>query len=72
VLSGAVGRLARISRRTFAAGPLGDLPWRRVAAVVVLACMLGGAFDLMLPGPAPDPLDIALIDPLAGFDPGSR
>jgi hypothetical protein len=63
--SDAVARLGRDPlRRHLVAG----MPWRRVAAVVLLAGMLGGALDLVLPETAADPLDVAIVDPLAGFD----
>ena len=66
--SGAIARLGRLSARHTSAGLLADVPWRRVAAGVILAGMLGGALDLMLPSPQPDPIEMALVDPLTGLD----
>ena len=58
-----VARLKRGLLRQ-AAGPLAGMNWRRVAAAVVLAGMLGGALDLMLPDTRVDQSDVALLDPL--------
>jgi|SRR5882672_12152534 len=69
--SGALTRLGQLAVPRSSAGFLG-IPWRRVAAGVLLAGMLGGAFNLMLPAPPTDPLDMALVDPLAGLDPALR
>jgi hypothetical protein len=66
--SGAVARLARLAARRTSAGFLADIPWRRVAAGVILAGMVGSVLDLILPGPASDPVEVALFDPLAGVD----
>jgi hypothetical protein len=63
--SGAVARLARFAAQRTSAGFLADVPWRRVAAGIILAGMLGSVLDLILPGPALDPVEIALFDPLA-------
>jgi hypothetical protein len=70
--SGAMARLGKLSGWRSSAGFLAGIPWRRVAAGVLLAGMLGGALDLMLPQPAPDPIEMALVDPLAGLDVGAR
>jgi hypothetical protein len=64
--------VARLKRRLLrnAAGPLAGMDWRRIAAAVIIAGMLGGALDLMLPD-AGDQTDIAILDPLdldAGFE----
>lgn len=65
-----VARLKRsLLRQT--AGPLAGMNWRRIAAAVVIAGMLGGALDLMLPDASADQTDIAILDPLdldAGFE----
>lgn len=69
--SGAIARLAqRVQRR--AAGPLAGVDWRRVAAGVVVASMLGGALDLALEEPQAEPLDVALVDPVSVLDPSSE
>ena len=59
----------RLLRRT--AGPLAGMNWRRIAAAVLVAGMLGGALDLVLPDASADQTDIAILDPLdldAGFE----
>jgi hypothetical protein len=64
------GTLQRLKRNLLLgeADPLAGIPWSRVAAVVLLAGMLGGALDLLLPEPASEPLDVAIVDPLDGLD----
>jgi hypothetical protein len=63
---GAVARIGRsLLRRT--GGPLAGLPWRQVAAAVVVAGMLGGALDLVLEPQPAEPADVAMIDPLANY-----
>jgi hypothetical protein len=66
--SGALARLRGLPGRRNTADALAGISWRRVAAGVLFAGMLGGALDLMLPSPPADPVEIALVDPLAGFD----
>jgi hypothetical protein len=71
--SGALTRFGRLSERYAPAGFVAGIPWRRVAAGVLLAGMLGGALDyLVLPQAVSEPFDLALVDPLDGFDAGSR
>ncbi|MGH6925059.1 MAG: hypothetical protein ACRED5_15100 [Propylenella sp.] len=48
--------------------PLQGLSWRRVAAAVLVAGMLGGAIDLVLPERAPDTADVAIVGVLEDFD----
>jgi hypothetical protein len=61
-----IGAVARVKGNVLreATRPLGGLDWRRLAAGVILAGMLGGALDLMLPEPSPGPSEIAILDPL--------
>jgi len=61
--AGSVARL-KLELAQYAAAPLGAFDWRRLAAAVVLAGMLGGAVDLMLPEPTADQAEIAILDPL--------
>lgn len=69
--AGALARLRqRLERR--AAGPLAGVAWRRLAAAVVVAGLLGGALDLMLPERVAESLDVALVDPLSGFEAGAE
>jgi hypothetical protein len=42
--------------------PLQGLHWQRIAAAVLIAGMLGGAVDLLLPEQIVDPVDVALYD----------
>lgn len=66
--SGALARLGRLSER-YAAAAFVAIPWRRVAAGVLLAGVLGGALDyLVLPQAASEPVDLAFVDPLDAFD----
>jgi hypothetical protein len=58
-----VARLQRRLVRDFA-GRLAGMDWRRIAAAVVIAGMLGGALDLMLPDTRSDQTEIAILDPL--------
>ena len=46
--AGAVERVAARRSARLAAGPLAGMRWRRIAAAVLIAGMLGGAIDLML------------------------
>jgi hypothetical protein len=66
--SGALARLGRLAAHRASAGLLADISWRRVAAAVLVAGMLGGVLDLMLPSPPADPIEMALVDPLASLD----
>lgn len=58
--------VARLKRNIVrhVAGPLAGMDWRRIAAAVLVAGMLGGALDLMLPDAGVDQTDIAILDPL--------
>jgi hypothetical protein len=62
------GAITRMRRDPLAENPIAGMPWWRVAAVVFIAGMLGGALDLMLPETTSDPLDVAIVDPLDGLD----
>ena len=46
------------------AAPLAGFDWRRLAAGLIFAVVLGGAADLMLPDSASEPSEIAILDPL--------
>jgi len=62
--AGSVERVRRhvLSRRL--ADPLAGIAWRRVAAAVLVAGMLGGAVDLLLFGGDTDATEVAIF-----FDP---
>ncbi len=66
--SGAIGRVRRSLLAQLPTDPLAGLSWRKVAAAMLAAGMLGGAMDLFLPdAPAMTP-DLVMLDPLSGFD----
>jgi hypothetical protein len=59
------GALARLSRRTLAQldpDPLAGLRWERIAAALMVAVLLGGATDLLLP--KADSPGVVMLDPL--------
>lgn len=65
------GALQRLRWQTLARLPLNALEglgWHRVAAAVLIAGMLGGATDLLLPEPVTDTADVVMLDPLSGVD----
>lgn len=73
VRSGVLARLGRLPERYSPAGFVATIAWRRVAAGVLVAGVLGGALDyLVLPQSPSESIDLALVDPLDGFDMGSR
>lgn len=55
-----------------ASDPLADLPWQRIAAAVLVAGMLGGAVDLLLPEQSADPAEVTMVSALDEFDPGAQ
>ena len=46
--------------------------WQRAAAAILVAGVLGAAFDLMLPENAPEPFEVAAVAPLYAFDTDSQ
>jgi len=64
--AGALDRVRRnvLGERTLVVG----LSWRRVAAAILIAGVLGAAFDLMLPEQVPESFDVAAVAPLYAFD----
>jgi hypothetical protein len=65
--SGASARVVRRVLARVAPDPLAGLRWQRIAAAILVAGMLGGALDLVMPEPA-DPLDLVMLDPLSAED----
>jgi hypothetical protein len=65
--SGAALRIRRHLVSSLPGDPLAGLPWASVAAAVLVAGMLGGALDLVLPEP-PEQVDLTLLDPLEAVD----
>ncbi len=48
--------------------PLDGLQWRRVAAAVLVAGMLGGAVDYLRPESVAEPVGVAAVDVLYDLD----
>jgi hypothetical protein len=63
VRSDAASRIRRRLLSQLPADPLAGMAWRSVAAAILVAGMLGGAIDLVLPEPL-EPADLAMLDPL--------
>ncbi len=59
----AVSRIRRRLLSQLPIDPLAGIAWRSVAAAMLIAGMMGGVIDLVLPDLL-EPTDIAMIDPL--------
>jgi hypothetical protein len=59
-------RRVRDSVMRRSADPLAGLSWQRIAAAVLVAGMLGGAVDLLLPEPGAD--DVTMVSALDMLD----
>jgi hypothetical protein len=71
--SGAVRRVRDYVMMRRPVAPLEGLHWQRIAAAVLIASMLGGAVDLLLPERVTDPVDVAIVEALYDLDqPGTR
>lgn len=70
--SGALRRVRHGVLMRASVDPLAGLHWRRVAAVVLVAGMLGGAVDLILPDNAADSFNVATVDALYDLESGTR
>ena len=66
--SGAGSRIRKHLLARLPGDPLAGMRWRSVAAAMLLAGMLGGVVDLVLPEPVAESPDIAMLDPLHGLD----
>lgn len=66
--SGAVERLRRRALGSIPGDPLVGFGWQRLAAAMLVAGMLGGAFDLLLPERLSEPAEAAFLGPLYGDD----
>lgn len=68
--SGAAERVRRatLARLPHALAATPRLAWRRIAAAVLFACILGGTTDLLLSDPAAEATDFVMLDPLYAFD----
>jgi hypothetical protein len=61
------GALDRVRRAALAGGPsnaLAGIRWPRIAAAILVAGVLGGAVDMLLPAAADEPIEVAIGDPL--------
>lgn len=65
--SGAASEIRRRLLSRISTDPLAGIPWRSVAAAMLVAGMLGGAIDLVLPEPL-ELTDMAMLDPLDTLD----
>ena len=66
--SGAVSRIRKNVLARLPADPLAGMRWRSVAAAMLIAGMVGGVVDLVLPEPAAEAPDVAMLYPLDGLD----
>ena len=66
------GAAARVRSRALArlrTHPYAGMDWRKIAAAVLVAGMLGGAIDVLLIRPDAEPADLVMVDPvLYGFE----
>ena len=63
----ASGAVERVRQRVLAGlppDPLAHLPWRRIAAAVLLAGVVGAAMDLVLPDAGAELSEVVALDPL--------
>lgn len=61
------GSCARVRQRALArlrTHPYAGMDWRKIAAAVLVAGMLGGAFDVLLLQPESAPADFVMVDPV--------
>jgi hypothetical protein len=65
--SGAAARVRSRLLKRVGSDSMAALPWRAIAAAVLVAGMLGSAFDLVLPDNA-ETQDVAMLDPLDAVD----
>jgi hypothetical protein len=71
--SGALERVRENVLARHSGNPLAGLPWQRIAAAVLVAGMLGGAVDLLMPDRSAETVDVAIADALYVIDqPDSR
>jgi hypothetical protein len=66
--SGAAARIRAHLVGRLVSNPMAGWSWRSIAAAVLLAGMLGSVFDLVLPEPAAETPDVAMLDPLEAVD----
>ena len=65
--SGAAARIRRNLLARLATDPSSAIPWRSVAAAMLVAGMIGGAIDLVLPEPL-ESADIVMLDLFDALD----
>lgn len=66
--SGAAARVGAQVLKRLPAVAYAALPWRKVAAAMIVAGALGGAMDLVLPDQGSDSSDLVTVDPLLALD----
>jgi hypothetical protein len=67
--SGATRRIRERALARVASSPFAGLDWRRIAAAMLVAGLLGGALDFVVSRDAGAGQDVALLDPLYAIDP---
>lgn len=65
-LAGAGERVRRSALARIPANPLAGIEWRKLAAAVLVAGVLGGGADFLLADPAADAPELVMLDPLEG------
>jgi hypothetical protein len=68
VRSGALKRVRDNVLARHSSDPLAGLHWQRIAAAVLIAGMLGGAVDLLMPDRSAEPVDVAIAEALYVID----
>jgi ABC-type cobalamin transport system ATPase subunit len=68
VRSGALGRVRDNVLARHSVDPLAGLQWQRIAAAVLIAGMLGGAVDLLMPDRSTETVDVAFSEALFVID----
>lgn len=66
--SGAAARVSALVLKRLPAAAYEALPWRKVAAAMIVAGALGGAVNLVLPERAGGVSDLVAVDPLLALD----
>lgn len=65
---GAIDRIRLATLSQLPPNPLAGFGWRKVAAAMLVAGMLGGATDLVLPDPRATAPELVMLDPLSALE----